>query len=92
MMTYLTLVITLPLLAALIAALLRGKLCRTLLLTGSIIHLALCVYCFNFNIDGRWIGLTAKSEAILLLLTSLLFGFFHRNVFCLVFRWAYNRP
>ena len=79
-MTYLTLVITLPLLAALIAALLRGKLCRTLLLTGSIIHLALCVYCFNFNIDGRWIGLTAKSEAILLLLTSLLY--FAISVYC----------
>lgn len=73
MMTFLTLIIVVPLLTALIAGLLKGKLCRTMLVLGSLIHLGLCIYCFDFNIDSRWIGLNSKSEALLLLLTSLLY-------------------
>lgn len=80
MLTFLTLIITFPVLTALAAVLAKGRFCNTLLLTGSIVHLALTIYCFNFNIDGRWIGLTTRSEALLLLLTSLLY--FAVSVYC----------
>ena len=62
-----------PVLAAVIAALCRGRFCRLLLLSSSIIHLGLALYCFDIRIDSRWIGLTSYSEAILLVLTSGLY-------------------
>ena len=69
----LLLLIIVPVLAAVIAALCRGRFCRLLLLSSSIIHLGLALYCFNIRIDSRWIGLTSYSEAILLVLTSGLY-------------------
>ena len=69
----LLLLIIVPVLAAVIAALCRGRFCRLLLLSSSIIHLGLALYCFNIRVDSRWIGLTSYSEAILLVLTSGLY-------------------
>ena len=69
----LLLLIIVPVLAAVIAALGRGRFCRLLLLSSSIIHLGLALYCFDIRIDSRWIGLTSYSEAILLVLTSGLY-------------------
>ncbi|MBE6386237.1 MAG: hypothetical protein E7048_11330 [Lentisphaerae bacterium] len=65
--------ITVPLLTALAAALLKGTYCRTLLLSGSLLHLAFILKSVELRFSGRWIGLTSEYEATLLLLTSLLY-------------------
>ena len=90
MLTFLVLIIICPVVTALAAALTKGRFCRSLLLAGSLMHLALCVYSFKFNIDGRWIGLTSRSDAIFLLLTSLLY--LGVSVYCCFWLKAEHAP
>ena len=78
----LALLITVPMLTAVIAALCKGRFCRLLLLTGGLLHLGLTLYCSSIRIDGRWIGLTSYTESLLLILTSALY--FAVSCYCCV--------
>ena len=78
----LALLITVPMLTAVIAAICKGRFCRLLLLTGSLLHLGLALYCSSMRVDGRWIGLTSHTESVLLILTSALY--FAVSCYCCV--------
>ena len=71
LLPFLTLVI--PVVTGVIALLCRGAFCRTLLLAGSVLHLACTAACWNVRFSGLLIGLNSTEEYLLLLLTSLLY-------------------
>ena len=68
---YLALII--PVVTGVTALLCRGAFCRTLLLAGSVLHLACTAGCYNVRFSGLLIGLNSTEEYLLLLLTSLLY-------------------
>lgn len=72
MIGLLSLLLVIPVLSSLGALLSGGRFCRLLLLSGSILHLALAIYCSTFRFETPWIGITSYTEAILLVLTSAL--------------------